>query len=188
MINVEEREHQITAKKNSQTFSDVTSRVALYTKETKQSNKKSPTVRTLFSSYISPEGLKSFYKNNNYQSIIKLRGNFIQNQKTFEELLLKLKENNFSYTKFLSIFNPDMAEAIYIQNNTTLVVCEDVFEGKICFKNAGVINKLIKKVAKLLSLAKFYHKKIEAFYINSMDFDGLSKERDALIAEIESCL
>lgn len=187
LIKIEERENTISSKNKARIFSDVTSRVALYTKETKN-NKKKSNVRTLFSSYISPDGLKSFYKDNNYQSIIKLRGNFIQNRKIFEELISKLKENNFSYIKFLSIFNPSMPEAIYIEDNKTLVVCEDIFEGKVCFKNIKLISKLIKKVAKLLLLAKFYHKKVEAFYIKSMNFNGLSKETDILINEIENSL
>lgn len=188
LLKAEERECQINTKKNKQNFSDVTSRVALYTKNKDVLSKKIASVRTLFSSYISPDGLKSFYKDNKYQNIIKLRGNFIENQNTFNELILKLKANNFSYIKFLSVFNPNKLEAIYIENNKTLVVCEDVFDGKFVCKNQVIINKLIKKVAKLLYLAKFYHKKVESYYIKSMNFDGLTKETSTLITEIEKSL
>lgn len=188
IIKAEEIECQTNTGKICQNFSDVTSRVALYKKGAKKITNKKANVRELFSSYISPEGLKSFYKDNNYQSIIKLRGNFIQNQNTFNELILKLKENSFNYTKFLSVFDPSLPEAIFIKDNKTLVVCEDIFEEKLYFKNQTIIKKLIKKVAKLLSLAKYYHKIVEGYYIKSMDFDGLSKETAQIIAEIEKSI
>lgn len=186
-IKAEELEEKKFSKKE-QKFSDVTSRVALYTKNTSNTSAEKQVIRTLFCSYISPTGVKSFYKDNSYKSVIKLRGNFIKNQKVFDNLINKLNENNFSYTKFLSVFNPNKLEAIFIHNNQTLVVCEDIYEAKIACKNQGIINKLIKKVAKLLSKAKFYHKQVENYYIKNMNFDDLQTKTNSLLIEIEQQL
>ena len=53
------------------------------------------------------------------------------------------------------------------------------------FKNEKLINTLIKKAGENIYKAKFYHKKIEKFYIANMDFNGIDKEREKLIKEIE---
>lgn len=142
--------------------------------------------RKLFASYISPNGFKSFYKQNNYKNVIVLKGNFIEQFKTLKNIEQKLKEENTLYTKFLSVFDPSLAEAVYNEKTHTLYVCEDVFEQKPKFKNKILTDFIIKKVSNLLAKAKHYHKKIESYYITCMDFDKLNMLTKNIINEIEN--
>ncbi|MBQ3047985.1 MAG: hypothetical protein IJD48_03110, partial [Clostridia bacterium] len=87
---------------------------------TKQHNEDYDKIRILFASYISPLGFKNFYKNNNYKKIIELKGSFIKNQYKFKVLEDKLKAKQQGYTKFLSVFNPNLTEAILINKTKTL--------------------------------------------------------------------
>ena len=149
---------------------------------------KSKKSRTLFASYISPSGFKSFYKQNSYKNVVVLNGNFIEQQKPLKEIECKLKKQNSIYTKFLSVFEPSFAEAILDQETNTLYVCSDAYEQTPKFKNLGLATYLTNKVSKLLSKAKYYHKKIESFYIACMDFKKLNKVTENIIKEIDNSL
>lgn len=144
--------------------------------------------RTLFASYISPAGFKSFYKNNNYKKVIELKDSFINNQTKFKILEEKLKKQKCYYTKFLNVFDCNLTEAILENKTQTLFVSSDIYNSIPIFKNKTIANFTIKKVAKYLSKAKFYHKKIESFYIPNVDFDKLNNLTQSLIAEISNLI
>lgn len=141
--------------------------------------------RLLFASYISPTGFKSFYKQNNYKKVEVLNGNFIEQLKRLKEIENKIKKQKTIYTKFLSVFEPSLAEAILDNEKNTLYVCADTYEQTPKFKCMGIASYLISKVGKLLSKAKYYHKKIESFYVPCMDFKKLNKLTESIIKEID---
>ena len=142
--------------------------------------------RTLFASYISPSGFKSFYKQNNYKNVCFIEDNFVKSNVTLKTLEQKLKNENVPFTKFLSVFEPSLSEAIYNPTNKTLYVCKDIYEQKPQLKDKILSNIIIKKISNLLAKAKYYHKQIESFYVPCMDFEGLNKITNKIIAEIDS--
>ena len=156
------------------------------TKLIKEKSKKEDS-RELFNSYIGKNGFKSFYKENTYARTFILKGNFLENENVFKELLKTLDNKNISVIKFPSIFMPSAIEAIYIVDNDTLVVSENAYnENFVNFKNKAIIEKIVKKIATNLDKAIFYHKKVEDYYVKNMDFKGLNKEEEKIIKEIES--
>lgn len=145
--------------------------------------------RELFCSYISPNGYKTFYKENSYREVIITKGNFIENEKLFSKLINFLQENNIEFIKFNSIFLPDFAEGIYINDADILVTSESTyFENFDSYKNKTIIKKLVNKISHNLNMAKINHKKVEVFYVKSMNFEELNKKEKEIIKEIEDSI
>lgn len=142
--------------------------------------------RELFCSFINKDGYNSFYKDNNYKEKLVLEGNFIQNEKFFNNLTTFLQEKGTNFIKFKNIFLPTYTEAIFIEKQNLLIVSSDVYYKNFNeFKNKVLIKKLIKKIATNLNRAKINHKRVEEFYINSMNFNGVKGEEEKVIKEIE---
>ena len=145
-------------------------------------NEKVGEKRQLFLSFISQTGISSLLDKNKFKNIINLGcKDYFDGFQVLSELSNTLSQQNISHTCFLSIFNPEEIEAIYIPNISILIVNNK----EEMFKNEKLINTLIKKAGENIYKAKFYHKKIEKFYIANMDFNGIDKEREKLIKEIE---
>lgn len=131
--------------------------------------------RELFCSYVSSKGLKYLYHKNRYKEVIPLKGNYFENTKILSDIEKSLEENNYNFICFKSILNPDLNEAIFVENTQTLVLSfnpkNDYFEN---FKNKNTIKKLLCIAGKNIEKAKYYHKKVEKYYIENMDFNALS--------------
>lgn len=139
--------------------------------------------RQLFLSFVSQTGISSLLDKNNFKNVVNLGcKNYFDGVQVLNELSKTLSHQNISHTCFLSILNPEDIDAIYIPNISILIVNNNK---ERIFKNEKIINSLIKKAGENIYKAKFYHKKVEKFYIASMDFTGIDKEREKLIKEIE---
>ncbi len=145
----------------------------------------SSTQRKLFCSYFCAEKIKNFYQKNNFKNVEILKGNFIINKDFFEKLL---KENN-SCICFASIFNPDLLDAVYVQTNKKLYVCEDALNNStLSFKNKKIIDSIINKIAYYLKRAKSCHMKIEKYFVKQMNFEKLNKFTKKFIKQIDVAL
>lgn len=137
--------------------------------------------RNLFINFITDNGIEDFIEKNNFKNIINLTSNnYFDNAKLLNNLSQYLDQHNLEYTSFLSIYNPNIIQAIYIENTGTLYL-----NSNIKFKNKAMINRLVKLAGKNIMRAKYFHKKVENYYINNMDFDHIDKTRDKLIRDIE---
>ena len=63
--------------------------------------------RELFESFVTKDGLKSFYKDNNFKNLIILKGNFIENEQFLTKLLKVLNQKQADFISFNSIFLPN---------------------------------------------------------------------------------
>ena len=132
--------------------------------------------RKLFCSFITKNGIENFYYKNKFKNIEVLPFNFFENALLLENLSKMLKENNFNFISFMSPLNPTLREAIYIEETKTIVYAFNINENLLeSFKNKTIIQKLLKQAGSYIERAKYYHKKIEVYYVKNMDFDGLKK-------------
>ena len=129
----------------------------------------------MFCSFVSSKGLKHIYHKNRYKEVIPLKGNYFENTKILSDIEKGLEENNYNFICFKSILNPELNEAIFLESTQTLVLSfnpkSDFFEN---FKNKNTIKNLLCLAGKYIEKAKYYHKKVEKYYIENMDFDALS--------------
>lgn len=131
--------------------------------------------RKLFASNLSPNGINFIYNKNNYQKKIILHDSLFSNYQTLEELSNVLKENNYNFICFLSIFDSSLIEAIYIENTNTIIFAIDPDKNILDnFYNKKIMEKLLKLAGQNIAKAKEYHKKVENYYIKYMDFEKLS--------------
>lgn len=133
--------------------------------------------RKLFCSYITSNGIKNLYDKNKYKKIVTLNNNYFDNCQALNDLTKKLKEYNYNFISFLSVLNPNLIEGIYIEEIKTLVISfnisKDIIEN---FNNKNILSYLIKKAGSYIEKAKYFHKKVEKYYIKNMNFDALNKE------------
>jgi hypothetical protein len=112
---------------------------------------------------------------NKYKNIVILNSTYFDNCKALKELSERLKEYNYNFISFLSVLNPNLIESIYIEEIRTLVISfnpsKDVTNN---FNNKNVLSFLIKKAGSYIEKAKYYHKKVEKYYIKNMDFNSLA--------------
>jgi len=139
-----------------------------------KSQNSTPSIRNLFESYLSFNGLDFLYTKNEYKKVITLTGDYLNNTNRLEHLKNKLLGLNYNIICFHSVLDPKLIEAIYITQLDTIVLGFDVSKNYLNnFKNKKEINSLLLKAGKHLALAKKYHKKVEEYYIKNMDFDNL---------------
>jgi len=132
--------------------------------------------RKLFCSFITKNGIENFYYKNKFKNIEVLPFNFFENALLLENLSKMLKENNFNFISFMSPLNPTLREAIYIEETKTIIYAFNINENLLeSFKNKTIIQKLLKQAGSYIERAKYYHKKIEVYYVKNMDFNGLKK-------------
>ena len=147
----------------------------------KNSNKGSQ--RKLFLSYYLVEKISSLQEKNNFKHIINLDStNYFEGCDKLKEISSMLEKSHIEFTSFMSVLDPDDIESIYIPSLSTLVINN---KAKQKFLNEKLINALIKKSAYYISKAKQYHKKVEKFYVENMDFKGIDSIREEIIKEIE---
>ena len=119
--------------------------------------------RKLFCSFVSSKGIENFYNKNKYKKIKLLPFNFFENCKILEELSQMLLKNNFNFISFISPLNPNLIEALYIEETKTIIFAFNINKGILeNFENKTTIQKLLKLAGSYIEKAKFYHKKITA--------------------------
>lgn len=130
--------------------------------------------RKLFCSFVSNKGIENFYNKNKFKKIEILPFNFFENCKILKDLSKMLLKNNFNYILFMSPLNPNLIEALYIEETKTIIFAFDINKNVLeNFKNKTIIQKLSKQAGSYIEKAKYYHKKIENYYVKNMDFDAL---------------
>ena len=166
IVNIEEYENEI--KKTS-------SLIKLYKFLSLKFQVKTGSERKLFCSYITSNGIENLYNKNKYKNIVILNSTYFDNCKALKELSERLKEYNYNFISFLSVLNPNLIESIYIEEIRTLVISfnpsKDLTNN---FNNKNVLSFLIKKAGSYIEKAKYYHKKVEKYYIKNMDFNSLA--------------
>ncbi len=149
-----------------------------------QKNTKTNNQRKLFLNYFSNNTICSLKDKNNFKHIVNLDNpNYFAGANELKFLENFLKENNLEFTTFFSILDPNLIDAIYIPFISTIIVNNTT---KQKFANKKIVDSLIKKISLYITKAKFYHKKVEKFYISNMDFNQINILRDNIIKEIES--
>lgn len=120
----------------------------------------------------------------------------------FEELA---KENKIAHTVFLSPLSPKSVDALYLKENKTLLIKEDLWCGNTkgrriiadrFFPGApedtkeqkNMLNALLSHALHALQQAGSAHAAIEKCYISGMDFEALRAYREKTIEEILSDL
>lgn len=137
--------------------------------------------RTLFLSFVSSDGIKSLKDKNSFKKVF-LDLNYVASTDLLKKLTETLSSLNINHICFLSLFEEDRVESIYIPQINTLISAEI---SPSTLKIYHQLSNFTKSAGKMVMKAKFYHKKVENFYIKSMDFEGLNKCREKIISEIE---
>lgn len=137
--------------------------------------------RTLFLSFVSSDGIKSLKDKNSFKKVF-LDLNYVASTDLLKRLTETLNSLNISHICFLSLFEDNRIESVYIPQIDTLISAET---SPSTLKTYHQLSNFTKLAGKMVMKAKFYHKKVENFYIKSMDFDGLNKCREKIISEIE---
>ncbi len=149
-----------------------------------QKNEKAKVERGLFLSYVSRDGIGYLKDKNNFKRVITVPNlDYINSTNLLKELSKWLKEFNLSHICFYSMFEEGRIDSIFVPKSNCLIMSE--FSSST-LKNFNQINSLVKQAGRMVSKAKFYHKKVENFYVKSMNFDGLNNLLGKIIKEIES--
>ncbi len=148
-----------------------------------QKEKMGKVERKLFLTYLSQNGIESLINKNTFKRVITLPNiDYVSCTNLLGKLSRMLKEFNIQHICFYSLLEENLIESIYVAQIDSLITAE--FSQKTV-KNFNQINNFLKQAGKMIAKAKFYHKKVESFYIKSMDFDGLNKCREKVLYEIE---
>ena len=133
--------------------------------------------RELFITSIAEDGLFSY--ENQFKNTVELNANTLEFEKIMKMYLNILDNARVNYIKFKSITNSSFTQGIYINDS-------DVYITKLkCLnKFSDVCDDLLKVAGEKIKEAKILHKKIEKYYIESMNFEGLDKLTDDLIQRI----
>ncbi len=140
-----------------------------------------PQERTLFLSFVSPDGIKSLRDKNGFKNI-PLDSNYLASTDLLKKFNESLNSLSINHICFFSLFEENRIESVYIPQINTLFSAEI---SPSTLKTYHQMSNFIKLSGKMIAKAKFYHKKVENFYIKSMNFDGLNKCREKIISEIE---
>ena len=141
------------------------------------------TQRKLFLSYYSQDKICTLLDKNDFKHQVKLDAtNYFDGVEKLKELAITLEKSQIEFVSFMSVLDPEDIESIYIPSISTLIYNNP---SKQRFVNDKLINILIKKASHYISKAKYYHKKVEKFYIANMDFEKIDLVREELIKEIE---
>lgn len=138
--------------------------------------------RKLFLEYFE-DGLKSTLNLNNFNTL-NLEFDLYSNTEILNKLTAKLKENNYKFISFYDVML-NKINAVYILELDVLIISKPSFDNATIKYNNKIINSLIKKTSKALKTAIKNHKKVEKYYISSMDFYGVSDVTNKLIEKIE---
>ena len=153
--------------------------LSLFIPQKRQQNKLE---RTLFLSYLSQDGIKSLKDINNFKRILAPNLNYVSCTTLLSKLAIYLTKFNIPHICFYSLFEENRIESIFAPQENILITSE--ISSKT-LKSYNQINHFIKQAGKMLAKAKFYHKKVENFYVKNMDFLGLNKCCEKIISEIE---
>lgn len=104
----------------------------------------------------------------------------------FENLENFLKKSSIPYTKICDVLSPEKTAGILINKKYLFKnINFNLNLNKIIEKNNKIIKKIINLAENNIFQAKQIHKKIEGYYIQNIDFDGIEKLTQKVIEEIE---
>jgi energy-coupling factor transporter ATP-binding protein EcfA2 len=139
--------------------------------------------RKLFGSALTREGTKNIVNEEDFTLIS--AGKI--SRESADGLIKAVTALGYGVTELMDLLNPyDARERLIIEDANIIVS----FKAKepVSQEEKWLIrerDKLLKKAGEFLEGAKTCHKKIEGFYSKNMDFDGLDKCRQDIIAQIE---
>lgn len=144
--------------------------------------------RELFISAFSKCGEFELTELNKFQEIHFVCENLVQADFVLKNMKNKLNALGYNTTAFMNLINPETIKYLKIDEYDVIVKPSFVNKSKTNeeFFLEELINNLTKQVGENLSNAKFWHKKVEEFYIQNMNFDGLNKITENLIGKIEN--
>ena len=142
------------------------------------------TNRQLYFSYIDDMGLCSILSKNNFDKIINLDAqNYFEGFAVINKIKESLLAKKISFTTILSPLGCDLAEGIYLEKQNILIYNNLLPKSMM---NERLLLALLKKAGKCVQKARKIHKKLEKYYINSMNFAKLTVLKEKTIQEIEN--
>lgn len=128
--------------------------------------------------------------NNTYEKNISLDFSVLENHKILEKIIVELSRKNYNFIIFYNIIDPNIIDAIEIEDNNCIIVNNP--DNKIVNKNINqnlqkndeLILNLLELANKSLIMARKNHFKVEQNYIKNMDFNKLNDTYDWLIGDM----
>ena len=137
------------------------------------------------------------------QNILLIRGSLCTAEiylTYFEELL---SQNEIAHTVFLSPISPDSVDAIFLPENKTLLIKEELWRGSAPTRRIvadrfftqlsddkkeqkHIFDQILSLALASLKQAGAAHAAMEGYYVDGMDFDSLRAHREKIIAKILS--
>lgn len=147
----------------------------------KNQHRKSETRYLFLSSFVS-EGIKELPNNFN-EKILDL--SFSNANKFLKALILKLEKLHYDLIVLPNLFDINHVDAVIIPDLNLKITTKDIYNSKD--KNIDLLlNNLMKLSGSEIGKAITYHKQIEKFYIQNMDFKGINELTKRLIEKIET--
>ena len=148
-------------------------------------NKKAKT-RELFFDSLQEDGFQNFVVENNFKNVVEIqKDSFCLS----DELLLlkeKLLELNYDVLILRNCLNPELVSSIVIPEKDAIIYGDCIkCDEKLFYNNLEAQKELKMLASNELKLAKIEHKKLEAFYIQHMNFKMVNKLTKKVIDEIE---
>ena len=138
--------------------------------------------RKLFINYFSSDGIKEL-ENSGFKTI-NLECNFYQDNLNILELKNKLYNLKISYVLCPNLINPEYYDAIIIPSLKVIIKSSSPYQSRD--KNINfLLTSSIKFAGEKIEEAITFHKEVEKFYINSMNFSKINKLTKLLIKKIE---
>lgn len=148
-----------------------------------QKDEKTNVARTLFLSYVSRNGIEFLKDKNKFKRVITVPNlDYVNSTNLLKELSKMLTKFNLPHICFYSLLEEERIDSVYVPKSNCLIMSE--FSSST-LKNFSQINNILKQAGRMVSKAKFYHKKVENFYVKSMNFDGLNNLFEKIKNEIE---
>jgi hypothetical protein len=167
------------------------------------------TIRKIFASAITPDGSVSYIDSLiEGTKIIELKGETVVSKKILEKVCEEVVVNGYDVEACYCPLYPDKIEHLIIpelkisivslnkyhnckQKATMEIDVDKVIDkealSEYCptiSKNTQMFEQLLERASEKINIAKELHKKTEKYYIDAMDFDSVTLEREVLIARI----
>ena len=127
----------------------------------------------------------NFEEKNGYRYILSFNGTQKFNEKVLDKVSKKIIDLGYSVINFKNILNPNGISAIEIAEENILIKANNIESNKSVLKNNRLISDYLNNAKSNLKSAFNLHKKLERFYIESTDFNGINLLTENLIKDIE---
>ena len=100
-------------------------------------------------------------------------------------LILKLEKLHYDLIVLPNLFDINYIDAVIIPDLNLKITTKDIYDSKD--KNIDLLlNNLMKLAGSEIEKAITYHKQIEKYYIQNMDFNGINELTKRLIEKIDT--